>query len=77
MPSLGHTAGNAVREDEMAPGCLEDGSYYETVYCSTCGDVMDRWRVTVPATGHTFGAWSTAQDTVCGGAAVKTRSCEI
>ena len=33
---LGHTAGQAVKENEVPATCTEDGSYDSVVYCSVC-----------------------------------------
>ena len=49
----GHTPGDAVREREVAPGCVADGSYDSVVYCSVCNTELSRETVAVSATGHT------------------------
>ncbi len=51
----GHTEGETVIENEIAPTCTENGSYDEVVYCSVCGEELSRETMTVPATGHTEG----------------------
>ncbi len=48
-----HTPGAAVRENEVAAKCEEDGSYDEVVYCSVCNAELSREQKTIPATGHT------------------------
>ena len=48
-----HTPAEAVKENEVAPTCTEDGSYDSVVYCSECNEEISRETVTVPATGHT------------------------
>ena len=53
---LGHTAGAAVVENNVAPDCVNGGSYDEVVYCTVCGEELSRDTVTVPALGHTAGA---------------------
>ena len=52
IPALGHTAGEAVRENEIAATCFVAGSYDSVVYCSVCGAEISRETITVPATNH-------------------------
>ena len=49
-----HTPGEAVRENEVAATCDQDGSYDSVVTCTTCGEELSRETVTVPATGHSY-----------------------
>ena len=49
-----HTPGEAVKENEKAPTCTEDGSYDSVVYCAGCGEEISRETVTVPAPGHSW-----------------------
>ena len=53
VPATGHTAADAVVENEVAATCTTDGSYDTVVYCSVCGVEVSRETSTVPATGHT------------------------
>ena len=55
IDATGHTAGEAVKENEVAPKCQEDGSYDEVVYCTVCNAELSRTPKTVDATGHTAG----------------------
>ena len=54
IAALGHTAGEAVRENEKEPTCTEKGSYEEAVYCTVCGEEMSRKTVSVDALGHDY-----------------------
>ncbi len=54
VEALGHTPLEAVRENEVAHTCTEDGSYDEVVYCEVCGEEISRETITDPA-GHTEG----------------------
>ena len=47
-----HEADKAVRENEVAATCTEDGSYDEVVYCANCGAEMNRETKTIEALGH-------------------------
>ena len=53
IPALGHTPGEAVRENEVESSCTEGGSYDEVVYCTVCGEELSReTKTTVEALGH-------------------------
>lgn len=47
-------AGEAVKENEVAPTCEKAGGYDLVVYCTLCGKEMSREHVEVAALGH---AW--------------------
>ena len=51
----GHTAGAAVVENNVAPDCVNAGSYDNVIYCTVCGEETSREAVTVPALNHTAG----------------------
>ena len=53
LPANGHTAGDTVAENEVAPTCINDGSYDNVLYCTVCNGEIDRATVTVAALGHT------------------------
>ena len=53
VPANGHTAGEAVVENNVAPTCEAKGSYDNVVYCTVCTVELSRNNVTVDATGHT------------------------
>lgn len=55
IAALGHTAGEAVRENEKAPTCTAKGSYEEVVSCTVCEEEVSRKTVEVAALGHTAG----------------------
>ena len=50
--ALGHTEGEAVRENEIPANCTEAGSYDEVIYCSVCGDELSREQKVIDALGH-------------------------
>ena len=57
VDALGHTEGEATRENEVAATCGEAGSYESVVYCAVCTEELSRETVTVEATGeHTEAA---------------------
>ncbi|MCD8155769.1 MAG: hypothetical protein LUF78_13995, partial [Clostridiales bacterium] len=64
IPATGHTAGAAVKENEVAATCATDGSYDSVIYCSVCGEEINRETVTVTATGHTTEIQN-ARDATC------------
>ncbi len=76
IPATGvHQASAPVRENEVAATCLGEGSYYEVVYCSSCGEEMSRTSGTEAALGHDFGEWTTEEDPTCIVPGVKRRTC--
>ena len=52
LEALGHTEGEAVRENEVPASCIVAGSYDEVVYCSVCGDELSREEKVIDALGH-------------------------
>ena len=48
-----HVPNEAVKENEKAASCTEDGSYDLVSYCKTCGELVNKESVTVTAPGHT------------------------
>ena len=54
IPATGHTAGNVVTENYVAPTCSAAGSYDMVVYCGDCNEVISRTPTTVAATGHKY-----------------------
>ena len=56
-PAIGHAPLEAVRENEIAVTCQEDGSYDEVVYCNNCKEELSRESITVKSTGeeHIYG----------------------
>ena len=55
VDQLGHTAGEAVVENNVDPTCTEAGSYDNVVYCSVCNAELSRETITVEAKGHRWG----------------------
>ncbi|MBQ9891353.1 MAG: InlB B-repeat-containing protein [Firmicutes bacterium] len=55
IPATGHTKGEPVRENEVAPSCMEKGSYDEVVYCTACGKELSREHKETDALGHDWG----------------------
>ena len=50
--ALGHTDGEAVKENEVAPDCVNTGSYDNVVYCIVCKEEVSRETITVPTLKH-------------------------
>lgn len=55
VPALGHTNGDVVVENNVAPDCVNTGSYDNVIYCTVCGAEVSRETITVDALGHTGG----------------------
>ena len=47
-----HVAAEAVKENEVAPGCVSEGKYDSVVYCKNCGDTISRETITINPKGH-------------------------
>jgi hypothetical protein len=52
VPALGHTAGEAVYENQVAATCTTAGSYDSVIYCAVCHAELARETVTINALGH-------------------------
>lgn len=75
LPMIEHTAGAAVNENEVAATCTTDGSYDVVIRCSACEAELERSTVTVSATGHSFGDWTTAKEPTATEEGTEKRSC--
>ncbi len=58
IAALGHTHGEAVKENNVNPTCEVDGHYDLVVYCSVCGEELSRDTITVNKLGHNYGEWT-------------------
>ena len=54
IDAAGHNPGEAVKENEVAPTCTEEGSYDLVIYCQDDNEELNRTTVKVPATGHQY-----------------------
>ncbi len=50
----------AVEENRVEATCTEAGSYDAVVYCANCDEELSRTSMSIPATGHTYTAATTA-----------------
>ena len=55
VDAKGHTDGEVVVENNVAPDCENAGSYDNVIYCTVCDAELSRETVTVDALGHTEG----------------------
>ena len=74
IEAVGHTAGDPVRENEVAATCTTDGSYDEVIFCSSCGAEISREMNTVPALNHDYVAQVTIPTCTEGGYTTHTCS---
>ena len=51
--ALGHTESAVQIENNLAPDCVNDGSYDNVVYCTVCEVELSRETIVVDALGHT------------------------
>ncbi|MBQ2827881.1 MAG: hypothetical protein IJF20_01430, partial [Clostridia bacterium] len=75
VPALGHTAGEAVVENEKAADCDTEGSYDSVIYCSVCGEEISRVTTKVDALGHSYKSVVTAPD--CENKGYTTYTCQV
>ena len=52
VDALGHTPAQAVRENEIAPTCIKEGSFDEVVYCSVCKQEISRQITSIEKLDH-------------------------
>ena len=77
IPATGvHQAADPERENEVAATCLGEGSYYEVVYCRSCGEEISRAFRTEAALGHAYGAWTVDNAPTCSAPGVRHRTCQ-
>ena len=80
-PATGHTAGDKVVENYIAPTCTAEGTYEDVVYCTVCNAELSRTKVTVKELGHTKGEWVVESNTpaTCteNGAIIKALYCTV
>ena len=64
ISAVGHTPGDPVAENTVAPTCTEDGHHDSVVYCSVCETELSRETIVAPALGHEWGEpeWTWAED---------------
>ena len=77
IDAAGHTAGAALRKNEVAATCTTDGSYDEVIYCTVCKAEISRESKSTPATGHSFGAWTVVKEATCTAEGHETRVCSV
>lgn len=53
VDALGHTAGDIIEENYVAPTCTANGSKDNVTYCAVCNAETSRDTITVPSFGHT------------------------
>ncbi len=50
-----HTPDTAKKENEVPATCTKAGSYDSVIYCTVCGDELDRLTVEIPVLKHAWG----------------------
>ena len=67
VPANGHNPGEIKKENEVAPDCVNTGSYDNVTYCTVCSAQTSRETVTVSANGHNYGTWIDEIPATCEG----------
>lgn len=73
--ALGHTEGEIIVENNIAPNCTENGSYDNVVYCTVCDAELSRNTVVVDALGHTYDNGVVTTKPTCTTDGIKTFTC--
>ena len=76
IEALGHTEGEAVRENEVPASCTAAGSYDEVVYCSVCGEELSREEKVIDALGHSFTSYISDNNATCTEDGTETAKCD-
>ena len=76
IPALGHTEGDAVKENEVAPDCVNQGSHDNVVYCTVCAEELSRETVMTDATGHSYTDYVSDGNATCTEDGTKTAVCD-
>lgn len=71
-----HTAGEAVKENEIEPTCLDEGTYDEVVYCIECTEEISREQKTTDPLGHKFSNYVSNDNATCTANATETAICD-
>ena len=75
VDALGHTSGEKVVENELAPKCDEEGSYDQVVYCTVCTEQVSRKTIVVDALGHDYS--SEVNHPTCTNPGYTTYTCSV
>ena len=54
-----HTPSEKVIENKIEATCLDEGSYDEVIYCSSCKEELSREHKIIEALGHDYSSWVT------------------
>ena len=73
---LGHTPGEAVKENVTEATCTTAGGYDSIIYCMLCGNVLSSEHRDVEALGHNFGAWTVTKPATESEEGIETRTCD-
>ena len=76
IEALGHTEGEAVRENEVPASCTAAGSYDEVVYCAVCGEELSREEKVIDALGHSFTNYVSDNNATCTEDGTETAKCD-
>ena len=73
--ALGHTDGEVVVENNVAPDCVNAGSYDNVVYCTVCGTELSRETVTTDKLAHNMSDFVTTLYPTCEGKGEERSDC--
>jgi hypothetical protein len=77
ISAFGHTEGETVIENNVAPTCTEDGSFERVVYCTVCEEEISREFWVEYAPGHVAGEWIEDSQPTCTEEGSRHQICEV
>ena len=77
ISAFGHTEGEIVIENNVAPTCTDDGSFESVVYCTVCEEEISREFSVEFATGHVAGEWIEDSQPTCTEEGSRHQICEV
>ena len=75
IEKVAHTPGEAIRENEKAASCEQEGSYDVVVYCSVCQEEISRNTETIKALGHNWNSGSVTRQPTCTSSGMRVHTC--
>lgn len=72
-----HRAGSIVIENEVAVTCTSNGSYDTVIYCADCGKEIQRTKVIIQSTGHSWSEWKVIKEATERENGTKERTCSV
>ncbi len=74
--ATGHTPADRIDEISLAATCDTEGVMHSTVYCASCGSLLESVITSISALGHDFSnEWTVDVEPTCQSVGIRSRSC--